>query len=87
MTNVESIRAEYERLRPHIPTFPGEREWPDRLRDWGAFVEFGPMVAEDFYEIAAAERAGRSWAKGEFERRRAMCPALFDLVRAAFLAR
>jgi len=78
-----AIRAEYERLQAHIPTFPGEREWPDRLRDWGAFVEFGPMVAADFREIAAAERAGKSWAQGEPERRRAMAPELLDLVLRA----
>ena len=84
MIDRAAIRAEYERLQAHIPTFPGEREWPDRLRDWGAFLEFGPLVAEDFREVAAAERAGKFWAKGEFERRRAMAPELFELVLRAF---
>jgi len=81
---LEQYRAAYERLRPTIPQFPGEREWPDRLRSWDDFVQFGPLVAEQFRALTVDERAGRSRARGELERLRTMAPDLADLVLRAF---
>jgi len=81
---LEQFRQQYDRLQPRVPVFPGEREWPDRLRTWDDFVHFGPLVAEDFRELSADERAGQAYAKGEYERRRAMAPDLLDLVFEAF---
>lgn len=74
--DLEQFRAEYEKLRPSIPEFPGEREWPDRLRTWEDFERLGPIVAGQFRRIGAYER----------ERRRAMAPELFELLVRAFPA-
>lgn len=76
-TDLKRFRAQYERLRPTIPTFEGEREWPDRLRSWPDFVKFGALVAEDL-------RRADEWFPEEPVRLRAMAPALADLVMRVF---
>lgn len=66
-----NIREAYKAL-PAWPEFPGEREWPDRLATPRAFQEVGSMVADNMRRI----RHDRE----ELERRRAMFPALWDLL-------
>ncbi len=83
-TDLERFRAEYEKLRPLIPDFPGDREWTDRLRTWEDFTTLGPLVAADFRDLEAIARRGKEWARMEVERRRAMMPEMLDLVMRAF---
>lgn len=72
----QEIAQRLAALQP-LPTFPGEREWVDRLRSVEDFIALGPLVASDFRRIAQVDPR-------EFDRRRAMCPALFALLFDAF---
>jgi hypothetical protein len=87
MSDLERFRDEYERIRAAgIPYRVGETEWPDRLRSWDDFQEFGPLVVEMFRELVARERSGDILAKGQPERLRKMAPELFELLMRAFPA-
>lgn len=60
-----------------LPEFPGEREWVDRLRSVEDVIALGPLVADEFRQLFRRD-------KREFERRRAMCPELLDLLFEVF---
>jgi hypothetical protein len=73
--NENEVREAYRALPP-FPEFPGEREWPDRLPTPEAFEAMGEIVAGAMRVIADDRE--------ELERRRAMFPALWDVLFKAF---
>lgn len=74
---ITELRRLYDAL-PAFPEFPGEREWPDRLRTLEDFTENGPITAQLLAEV-------NPYADDDDqERLRGMFPELWDLLFTSF---